>query len=110
MKITKSRKVYISPECISDVGEEDAVFVRKKVLLLRTLSGRISAATPVGSIHPTFVQGQWIVGKEFLVDMKDRALLEIDEMADKHNIDRKTFRNKCLSTTEYFSGKDKEYG
>ena len=98
----------ISPECISDVGEEDAEFLRKKVLLLSTLSGRISAATPVGSIHPTFVKGQWIIGKEFLVDMKDRALLEIDEMADKHDVDRKTFRNKCLSTTEYFSGK--EYG
>ena len=108
MKITKSRKLCISPECISDVGEEDAEFLRKKVLLLRTLSGRISAATPVGSIHPTFVKGQWIIGKEFLVDMKDRALLEIDEMADKHDVDRKTFRNKCLSITDYFSGK--EYG
>lgn len=107
MKI-RIRRLYISPECISDVGEEDAEFLRKKVLLLSTLSSRISAATPVGSIHPTFVKGQWIIGKEFLVDMKDRALLEVDEMADIHGIDKTTFRNKCLSSKDYFSGK--EYG
>ena len=68
MKITKSRKVYISPECISDVGEEDAVFVRKKVLLLRVL-----CQVEFQLLHQlvVFIQhlfkGNGLLGKNFLL-------------------------------------------
>jgi len=96
MKITKSRKLFISPECISDVGDEDANNLCEKVLLHGTLSSEISSATR-GSVY-----------HEWFIDMNNNLLAEIDEMADKYGIDKSTFRNKCLSSKDYFSGK--EYG
>jgi len=96
MKI-RIRRLFISPECIIDVGgDEDANNLCEKVLLLGTLSSEISSATR-GSVY-----------HEWFIDMKDDLLAEIDGMADKHGIDKSTFRNKCLSSKDYFSGK--EYG
>ena len=94
MTIGKIREIYISQKCIDDVGDEDAKNLLEIVITTRGLGSEISSALPDN--------------KQCFIDMKDNLLAEIGEMADKHGIDKMTFRDNCLSATEYFSGK--EYG